>query len=242
MSFWDKVKSAFSGGGSSSSSSSSSTKKKSSGRGSAGGSTTASVATDIKMGMATFGQSYDKAAETLAAKGYSPKAIDSYISRTQETQKKAQASMMTRNKDRDNTPAPAPDIPYKQTTAPGFTGEPPVRTGSPGLSQRLRRQFDSMQKRMNLPKNYLKPKADTTGKTEGAAAPVEPDTGAGTTTAQAGVEEAAIIKAEAKGPAEAAVADTAKKGRRSTIETTPQGLLAPAKTRKRRSLMGGLIA
>ena len=180
MSFWDRVKSAFSGGGSSSPS----TKKKSSGRGSGGGSRTASLATDLKMGMATLGQSYGKAAETLASKGYSRTAIDSYISRTQETQKKAQASMMARNKDRDNTPAPAskPDIPYEQTTAPGFTGEPPA-TPTP---------------------------------------PAESD--------------------QAKGSAEAAVADTAKKGRRSTIETAPQGLLAPAKTRKKRSLMGGLIA
>ena len=78
-------------------------------------------------------------------------------------------------------PASKPDIPYKQTTAPGFTGEPPA-TPTP---------------------------------------PVESD--------------------QPKGPAEAAAADTAKKGRRSTIGTTSQGLLAPAKTRKQRSLMGGLI-
>lgn len=91
------------------------------------------------------------------------------------------------------------------------------------------------------PKPKPKPAAKPSP-TEGSAAPKKPDTGAGTTTAKAGVEEAAIIKAQAEGPAEEKVAETAKKGRRSTIATTPQGLLTsePA-TRRRRSLMGGLI-
>lgn len=93
------------------------------------------------------------------------------------------------------------------------------------------------------PKPKPKPKpAAKPSPTEGRGAPKKPDTGAGTTTAKAGVEEAAIIKAQAEGPAEEKVAETAKKGRRSTIATTPQGLLTsePA-TRRRRSLMGGLI-
>jgi outer membrane biosynthesis protein TonB len=95
------------------------------------------------------------------------------------------------------------------------------------------------------PKPAPKPKPKPAPKpspTEGKGAPKKPDTGAGTTTAKAGVEEAAIIKAQAEGPAEEKVAETAKKGRRSTIATTPQGLLTsePA-TRRRRSLMGGLI-
>jgi outer membrane biosynthesis protein TonB len=95
------------------------------------------------------------------------------------------------------------------------------------------------------PKPAPKPKPKPAPKpspTEGKGAPKKPDTGAGTTTAKAGVEEAAIIKAQAEGPAEEKVAETAKKGRRSTIATTPQGFLTsePA-TRRRRSLMGGLI-
>jgi len=91
------------------------------------------------------------------------------------------------------------------------------------------------------PKPKPKPAAKPSP-TEGRGAPKKPDTGAGTTTAKAGREEAAIIKAQAEGPAEEKVAETAKKGRRSTIATTPQGLLTsePA-TRRRRSLMGGLI-
>lgn len=95
------------------------------------------------------------------------------------------------------------------------------------------------------PKPKPKPKPKPAAKpssTEGRGAPKKPDTGAGTTTAKAGREEAAIIKEQAEGPAEEKVAETAKKGRRSTIATTPQGLLTsePA-TRRRRSLMGGLI-
>jgi len=84
--------------------------------------------------------------------------------------------------------------------------------------------------------------ADKPGPSEGAAAPEEPDTGAETTTAKGGQEEAAIIKEEAKGEAEKKVADVATTSRRSTVKTTPQGLLAEAPTRKRRSLMGKMIA
>lgn len=65
----------------------------------------------------------------------------------------------------------------------------------------------------------------------------------GNTTAASGQKEAEAIRATASGPAEAAVADTATKGRRSTIATTPRGLLAeeeaPGILRQRRSLIGG---
>ena len=66
----------------------------------------------------------------------------------------------------------------------------------------------------------------------------------GRTTAQSGEAEAQAIEATAAGPAEKAVAETARKGRRSTIATTPQGLIAvaPEQVRRRRSLMGGLIS
>jgi hypothetical protein len=66
----------------------------------------------------------------------------------------------------------------------------------------------------------------------------------GRTTAQSGEAEAQAIEATAAGPAEKAVAETARKGRRSTIATTPQGLMAvaPEQVRRRRSLMGGLIS
>ena len=81
---------------------------------------------------------------------------------------------------------------------------------------------------------------DKQAPTEGIGAPVEPDVGAGTTTAVGAEEEADTLEAGATGDAEKKVADTIrKKGRRSTIQTTSQGLLSEAPTRRRRSLMGG---
>ena len=62
----------------------------------------------------------------------------------------------------------------------------------------------------------------------------------GISTAASGVIEAEQIRAAADGPSEAAVAETAMKGRRATIQTTPQGLIrTEANTRRKRSLMGG---
>ncbi len=66
--------------------------------------------------------------------------------------------------------------------------------------------------------------------------------GVGIGTAASGEAEAAAIEATAEGEAETKVADTARKGRRSQIATSAKGLLSKAPTRKRRSLMSGLIA
>jgi len=88
----------------------------------------------------------------------------------------------------------------------------------------------------------IKKNPDQAGSGEGLDAPTEPDVGAGTTTALGGEEEAAKLEEIAGGDAELAVADTIKKGRRSTVQTTPQGLLSSAPTRTRRSLMGRMIA
>ena len=72
-------------------------------------------------------------------------------------------------------------------------------------------------------------------------APVkEVETGVGT--AASGEAEAAEMIAEAGGEAEEKAAGAATKGRRSTVQTSAQGLLAQAPTRKRRSLMGQMIA
>ena len=70
--------------------------------------------------------------------------------------------------------------------------------------------------------------------------PTNPNTGVNT--AQGGSDDAAVIRETAEGPAEEKVADTAEKGRRSTIMTTPGGLLTDPNDpglRRRRSLMGG---
>jgi len=64
----------------------------------------------------------------------------------------------------------------------------------------------------------------------------------GISTAASGEIEAAAIEATAEGEAETKVADTARKGRRKTIATGAQGLLSKAPTRRRRSLMSGLLA
>ena len=92
----------------------------------------------------------------------------------------------------------------------------------------------------------------TTGTTPGStvegagAANVPVSTGAGSTTASGGRAEAELIRAEATGDAERAVADTAEQGRRSTVLTTSLGLLADQEAegvlRPRRSLLGrGMI-
>lgn len=78
----------------------------------------------------------------------------------------------------------------------------------------------------------------TTGEVQ---APLK-DEEVGIGTAASGEAEAAQIEAEAGGEAEKKVAGTAKTSRRSTVKTTAQGLLAEAPTRKRRSLMGKMIA
>jgi len=86
---------------------------------------------------------------------------------------------------------------------------------------------------------------DNAGENEGENAPDEPDTGAGTTTALGAEEEADELEKVAKGETEKKVADTIRgTGRRSTIRTTPRGLLSSDTRglRPGRSLMsGGLL-
>ena len=76
-----------------------------------------------------------------------------------------------------------------------------------------------------------------------AAADIPVSTGAGSTSAAGGAAEAAAIAATATGEPEKTAAEAAAKGRRSTILTGPQGLLAgqeqPGLLRQRRSLAGG---
>ena len=71
--------------------------------------------------------------------------------------------------------------------------------------------------------------------------PINPP-GGGTNTADSGKTEADILRNIAEGPAEEKVADTMELGRRSTIMTTPGGLLTDPNDpnlRRKRSLMGG---
>ena len=169
---------------------------------------TGSIARDLNMGLSTFGQSKEKQTATLQAAGYSDDVIKDYQARTEAT-KARMASMNTRTEygNDDSGRRPAPDIPYKQTTAPGFTGQPPSTPTPPP--------------------------------TPTAPTPIAEAPGTGVTSAASGEAEAAEIEATAGGPAEKEVAKTARKGRRATIQTGPQGLLTKARTRRRRSLMGG---
>ena len=64
----------------------------------------------------------------------------------------------------------------------------------------------------------------------------------GVGTAASGEAEAAQMIAEAGGEAEKEAAGTAKTSRRSTVQTSAQGLLTEAPTRKRRALMNKMIA
>ena len=131
-----------------------------------------------------------------------------------------------------SSPAPAapatPKAPTKVAKAPEVPKPPKPPKGPAKITK--------------APEPEKKKPADKPGPSEGAAAPLKPDTGAGTTSAKAGQEEAAAIEATAEGEAETKVADTARKGRRKTIATSAKGLLSKAPTRKRRSLMSGLIA
>ena len=167
--------------------------------------------------------------------GMKPKDVD-YYARVDDRAARSKAAMDNLGKDifgrpaSDDSPsapaAPAaPKPPAKVAKAP----EPPKPPTGPA-------------KITKAPEPEEKKPADKPGPSEGAAAPLKPDTGAGTTSAQAGQEEAAAIEATAEGEAETKVADTARKGRRKTVATSAQGLLSKAPTRRRRSLMSGLLA
>jgi len=179
------------------------------------------------MGLSTFGMSKDRQAEKLSQMGYSPRAIDSYQARTAATAARAaQQNMRTEYGNDDRRPAPAPTPtppPAPVTTAPTTPAPTPTPPPAPTAPT---------------------PIAEAPVTTTATSAPVTPG-GApepvtvGQTSAASGEMDAAAIEAIAEGPAEKKVAETARKGRRATIQTGPQGLLTTARTRRRRSLMGG---
>ena len=188
---------------------------------------TRNISTDLRMGLSTFGMSKDRQAEKLSQMGYSPKAIDSYQARTAASAARAaQQSTRTEYGRDDSRPAPAPTPtppPAPVTTAPTTPAPTPTPPPAPTAPT---------------------PIAEAPVTTTATSAPVTPG-GApepvtvGQTSAASGEMDAAAIEAIAEGPAEKEVAKTARKGRRATIQTGPQGLLTTARTRRRRSLMGG---
>ena len=187
-----------------------------------------SVVNDVAMGLSTFGQSKEKQRETLRSKGYSESVIDDYQARTAASAARAaQQNMRTEYGNDDNRPAPAPTPPPAPVVTAPTPTPPPAPTPTPPPAP--------------TPPTPIVSAPVTTTATSAPVTPggePEPVT-VGQTSAASGEMDAAAIEAVAEGPAEAKVAETARKGRRATIQTGPQGLLTTAKTRRRRSLMGG---
>jgi len=145
--------------------------------------------------------------------GIKPKDVD-YYARLDDRKARSKAAMENLGKDIFGRPA-------SDRSAPAATPEPePEITAS-----------------ADVPEMPMPPEM-TTGEVQ--APSKDEDVGIGT--AASGEAEAAKIIAEAGGEAEEKVADMATKSRRSTVQTSAQGLLTEAPTRKRRSLMGKMIA
>lgn len=172
--------------------------------------------------------------------GVTQAGIDDYNTRT-EASKQALKDMQDRNKanrDRDrDSGSSAPAATTTTTTEP--EPDPVIEDITPDTSIIT----DPPAKLADTPVDTEPLEdPDNPGSREGEDAPTEPDTGAGTTTALGAEEEADKLEEVAKGETEKNVAATIKgTGRRSTIRTTPRGLLKTdtANLRPRRSLMGG---
>tara|TARA_R100001015_G_C4618244_1_gene174699 strand:+ start:74 stop:721 length:648 start_codon:yes stop_codon:yes gene_type:complete len=168
-----------------------------------------------------------------------------YFRDLEDRQNRAKNAMNNLGKDifgnpaSEDKPAATPEPVVETTTTPVDTTAEEIIETIPDPTQ-----ITNMEPLADLEKldEDIKADPDKAGKGEGLDAPTEPDVGAGTTTALGGEEEAAKLEEIAEGDAEFAVADTIRKGRRSTVQTTPQGLLSSAPTRTRRSLMGKMIA
>ena len=187
-------------------------------------STASSLATDIKMGLSTFGQSKEQQAQTFREQGYSEKAIQSYQERSAASLAKAQAEMDRISKS-DSKPAPVPP------RSPGPTPKPPV---------------------IDEPETVLPTEVDeplttvedisTQTFTDTADFAGDVTAGASVGTAAGGVEQYEAAKPTSVGQAEDEALELMKKGRRATILTKAGGLLGTGeeegKTRRRRSLIG----
>ena len=213
----------------------SSTSSRSAGRGSGRGKSTrqtvksaaSSLATDIKMGLSTFGQSKEQQAQTFRDQGYSERAIQSYQERSAASM--ARALEAASKSDNDSKPAPAPEPPAPTPEPPAPTPPaPPTTVLPPEVDEPLTTVENiSTQTFTKTPDLYV---GDTTG---------APSVG----TAAGGVAEYEAAKPTSVGEAEDEALELMKKGRRATILTKPGGLLGSGeeegKTRRRRSLIGG---
>lgn len=179
----------------------------------------ASFADDIAMGLSTFGLTGQAQIDKLVEKGYSESAAKDYQARTAATQaaNAAAAAAASNNDDNDNNSSATTTTTADDTS----TDDTPAAADDGGVGTSA---------------------TNTTTLDTSSSGTSEAITAGGTGTASSGVAEAEQIIAQADGPAEAAVAETAKKGRRANIQTTSQGLLTTEddpNLRRRRSLMGG---
>ena len=175
----------------------------------------ASFADDISMGLSTFGLTGQAQIDKLVESGYSESAAKDFQARTAATQAANAAAAASNNDDNDNNSSSTTTT----TTETDDSGDDGGDDDGVGTSATNTTTLDTS--------------------SDGTSTDI---TAGGTGTASSGVAEAEQIIAQADGPAEAAVAETAKKGRRGNIQTTSQGLLTTEddpNLRRRRSLMGG---
>lgn len=176
----------------------------------------ASFADDITMGLSTFGLTGQAQIDKLVESGYSESAAKDYQARTAATQAANAAAAASNNDDNDNRSSTTTTTTTTDTDDSDDDDNSGNNTGTSATNT-----------------STLDTSSDGTS---------DNITAGGTGTASSGVAEAEQIIAQADGPAEAAVAETAKKGRRGNILTTSQGLLSDEddpNLRRRRSLMGG---
>jgi type IV secretory pathway VirB10-like protein len=159
--------------------------------------------------------------------GYTPAQWQAYDIRTAQTQARMAAQERDRSDRDDDSPAPAPVAPpAPEPTAPAptapVTQPPSVETAQADLT----RAVDEL----------TMPAGDRAARERAAGTP-EMDLGS----AAGAAAERAAAERTATSEAEREAADALLKGRRSTILTTPGGLLAPAEeqTTRTRSLIGG---
>jgi len=195
-----------------------STPSRSAGRGSGRGKSTrqtvksaaSSLTTDIKMGLSTFGQGKEQQAQTLRDQGYSERAIQSYQERTEAS--KARAAAMSSN-DNDDKPAAVTSTPEPEAPTEPETPTTPT-----------------------TPRTPTPPPSPPDIGTDTVV-----DTGVDTPHKGGNADVGAVIDNRVvTSETEAEAIESTGKGRRSTIATSPKGLLGTGSaTRPRRSLVGG---
>jgi hypothetical protein len=166
------------------------------------------------MGLSTFGQSKERQAETLRSKGYSDDVIKSYQERSAASMARALAEEKRTSK--DDKPAAVTSTTTDTTTTTGTTTTAPPRP--------------------DVPTTPTPPPAPPDIGTDTVV-----DTGVDTTYRGGNVDVGDVVDNRVvTSETEAEAIESTGKGRRSTIATSPKGLLGTGSaTRPRRSLVGG---